>query len=279
MAVIEMVDPETALWRPTLKAGKLPDGDAGIVISQKTAEDLGIWVGDAITLSHPVREGLLSYRMEETQLPVIGVHDNPLRGQAYMSLHQADLMGMEGLANTLDLYPTPGVSTETVRRTMFEQPGIASVQAVSDIADSFEEAIQLLRSVLLLIQGVVVILAFLIAFNSTSINVDERVREIATMFAFGLPIRTVTRMASVENIITGFFGTILGVIFGYFAVRWMIEGQVAEMMPEIKFLIDVSSATIFAAAVLGIVVVGLTPLLSIRKMTRMDIPATLRVME
>ena len=279
MAVIELFDPETALWQPTLKEGTLPNGDAGIVISEKTAEDLGVWIGDTVMLSHPVREGLLSYRMENTQLPVIGIHDNPLRMQAYMSLHQADLMGMEGLANALDLYPAPGVSTEDVRRAMFEQPGIASVQAVGDIADGLEETIELIQSVMLLIQAVVVVLAFLIAFNSTSINVDERVREIATMFAFGLPIRTATRMQAVENLITGVFGTILGVAFGYVAIVWMVEGQIAEMMPEIKFLIDVSPGTIFAAAVLGIVVVGLTPLLSIRKMTKMDIPATLRVME
>ena len=35
------------------------------------------------------------------------------------------------------------------------------------------------------IQGVVVILAFLIAYNATSINIDDRQREIATMFVFG----------------------------------------------------------------------------------------------
>ena len=182
-------------------------------------------------LSHPVRGGLLSYHMENTQIAVVGVHDNPLRMQAYMSLNQADLMGLGGFANALELYPASGVSPEDVRRTLFEQPGIASVQAVGDIADGLEEAIELIQTIMLLMQGVVVVLAFLIAFNSTSINVDERVREIATMFAFGLPVRTATRMQAVENLITGVFGTILGVGFGYLAIVWMVEGQIAEMMP------------------------------------------------
>ena len=63
---------------------------------------------------------------------------------------------------------------------------------------------------------VVTALAFLlIAFNSTSISVDERAREIATMFAFGLPVRTVTRMSMLENLITGVLGTLLGMGLGY----------------------------------------------------------------
>ncbi|MBI5931099.1 MAG: ABC transporter permease [Chloroflexi bacterium] len=279
LAVIDLFDPETALWQPTLKEGQLPDGQRGIVISEKAADDLGVEVGDTVRVALPIREGLLSYRMEETDIPVVGIHDNPLRMQAYMSLNQADLMNMQGLANTLTLYPAKGVTTEEMRRVMFAQPGVASVQLVSDIASSFEEAIEIFNVVMMMIQGVVVILAFLIAFNSTSINVDERVREIATMFAFGLPIRTVIRMQVVENLITGLIGTILGVLFGYFAIVWMVKGQVADMIPDIQFDIHIALATFVTASVLGIVVVGLTPLLSIRKFLRMDIPSTLRVME
>ncbi|MCQ3928836.1 MAG: hypothetical protein DPW16_00125 [Chloroflexi bacterium] len=279
LAVIGLYDPTTALWQPTLEEGNLPDGERGIVISEKAAQDLGVEVGETVRISLPVREGLLSYRMEEMDIPVIGIHDNPLRMQAYMSMNQAELMNMAGLANTVTLYPAEGVTTAQMRRVMFAQPGVVSVQAVKDIAQSFEESIEIFNTVLVMIQGVVVLLAFLIAFNSTTINVDERMREIATMFAFGLRIRTVTRMQVVENIVTGLFGTILGVVFGYMVIVWMMESQIKDMVPDIQFNVYIASGTLLTAAVLGILVVGLTPLLSIRKMLRMDIPSTLRVME
>jgi putative ABC transport system permease protein len=48
----------------------------------------------------------------------------------------------------------------------------------------------------------------LIAFNTTSIGVDERAREHATMLAFGLPALTVLGMTTVETVLVGALGTI-----------------------------------------------------------------------
>ena len=72
-------------------------------------------------------------------------------------------------------------------------------------------------------------LAFLIAFNSTSINVTSAAA-IATPFAFGLPLRTVVRMAMVENLITGAFGTVSGRAH---MASWCDDGpRVANMLPD-----------------------------------------------
>jgi hypothetical protein len=53
----------------------------------------------------------------------------------------------------------------------------------------------------------------------------------------------------------------------------------ATQMRTISFSITVSPTTLVMAFVIGVVVVALTPLLNMRKMLRMDIPSTLRVME
>jgi putative ABC transport system permease protein len=126
---------------------------------------------------------------------------------------------------------------------------------------------------------VVMLLALLITFNSTSINVDERAREIATMFAFGLPVRTVTRMSMLENLIIGILGTLSGLGLGYVVLVWMITQRMASQMRELDFSLTLSPATLGWAVAIGVIVVALTPLLSMRKMVRMDIPSTLRVME
>jgi putative ABC transport system permease protein len=129
------------------------------------------------------------------------------------------------------------------------------------------------------VQVVVLVLAFLIAFNSTSINVDERVREIATMFAFGLPIRTVTRMQIIENMLIGIMGTLVGIVLGWLTLQAFIGTRLEEQLEDINFIAAVEPTTILISAILGVLVVALTPLLSIRKMSKMDIPSTLRVME
>jgi len=120
---------------------------------------------------------------------------------------------------------------------------------------------------------------FLIAFNSTSINVDERAREIATLFAFGLPIRTVLRMTIIENLVTGILGTLLGLGLGWGVLVWFVTREFSEVMPNVSFTITLAPLTLAIAVVLGVLVVALTPLLNRRKLARMDLPATLRVVE
>jgi putative ABC transport system permease protein len=50
-------------------------------------------------------------------------------------------------------------------------------------------------------------------------------------------------------------------------------------MPEIGFDVTVAPGTYLTALLLGIGAVALTPLLTTRRLRRMNIPATLRVVE
>ena len=166
-----------------------------------------------------------------------------------------------------------------MKLALLNQPGVASVQAISEYSTAFKDTMDLFTSLMVIIRVIVLVMAFLIAFNSTSINVDERVREIATMFAFGLPVRTVTRMQIVENLLIGILGTLLGVALGWEVLKALLVARVEEQLAEFGFIVKISTSTLIISVVLGVLVVGLTPLLSIRRMTRMNIPDTLRVME
>ncbi len=276
---LELHDMDAALWTPTATEGALTADEPGLVISDKAARDLGVGVGDRITLEHPHREGLLSFRLVQTEVPVIGIHDNPLRAYTYMDMNGAALMGLEGQTNYLILNPAPGVEPDEVRLALLTQPGVTSSQAVTEFSDAVDELLEMMTEILAVAQGMVVVMAFLIAFNTTSISVDERVREIATMFAFGLRIRTVMRMQMLENLVIGTLGTIVGVALGWIVLNDLFVTVGENEIPDIGFAVTISAETVLLAALLGVVVVALTPLLSVRRMRNMDIPSTLRVME
>jgi putative ABC transport system permease protein len=230
-------------------------------------------------LTHPVRTGPFAFRSVDTDIEVIGIHALPLRAMSYMDIHQAGLMGLDGQTNVVWVNPAAGVSRGDVERALFNQAGIASIQPVSGMVDAFESLLSDFLGMIYIVGLVIMLLAFLITFNSTSISVDERAREIATMFAFGLPVRTVTRMSMLENLITGILGTLFGIGLGYLVLVWMMTERMATQMRTISFSITVSPTTLIMAVGIGVVVVALTPLLNMRKMLRMDIPSTLRVME
>ncbi|WP_162909772.1 ABC transporter permease [Aggregatilinea lenta] len=276
---LELHDMSRAIWRPNLIEGAYSTNVPGIILSEKAAKDLGVSVGDTVTLEHPQRQGLLAFRLVESSLLVMGIHDNPVRALSYMDLSSAGLMGLDGVTNLLVLQPAAGVASDDIKFALLAQPGVASVMRIADITDAVDDALQIFVQILAVVQIVVLVMAFLIAFNSTSINVDERVREIATMFAFGLPVRTVTRMQMVENLIIGVVGTLLGVVLGWVTLNALLVARVEDQLSDFKFVVTLSPTTLAVSLILGIVVVTLTPLLSIRHMRRMDIPSTLRVME
>ena len=276
---IDLLDLDSSLWKPSLIAGSRPTGTAGILLSEKAAHDLGLKVGDKVTLTHPLRQGPSAYSLVDTDLLVAGIHALPLRGMTYMDIHQASLMGLDGQTNMVWINPASGTSRAQVSRALFSQKGIASVQPVAGMVDALQNVMNQFFSAIYLVGLVVMLLAVLIAFNSTSISVDERAREIATMFAFGLPVRTVTRMYMLENLITGILGTLGGIGLGYAVLFWMMTQRMATQMRDVAFNISLSPTTLAWAIGIGVGVVALTPLLSMRKMLRMDIPSTLRVME
>lgn len=276
---IELLDLDSKLWTPTITKGELPVGKPGIVINEKAAHDLGVEVGDKVTIKHPQREGVMSYLMVESEIEVVGIHASPLRYQVFMDQSQASLMGLDGLTNILYVNPVKGTDETDVKRALFDQPGVASTQTVASFTEVFEDSMNMLIGFMSIVVVAVMAMAFLIAFNTTSINVDERAREIATLFAFGLPIRTVTRMTMIENLVTGILGTVVGLILGFLTLTWLMNERINTMMPDVSMTITVSVLSLMIAVILGVVVVTLTPLLSIRKMSRMDLPSTLRVME
>ena len=133
--------------------------------------------------------------------------------------------------------------------------------------------------ILQFLEGMILILALLIAYNATSINMDERAREHATMMAFGVPLRTVLRMATVESFFVGLLATLVGLIGGYILLQWTLTSALPDVFPELRMEVIISTKNLATASVLGIIAVAAAPLLTIRKLRRMNLPSTLRIME
>jgi len=277
-ASVSMVDPRSDVWAPTVEEGALRPGDRGVVIARKAASDLGVDVGDEVVLRHPVRRGS-SFDLVDTRVPVAGVHPNPLRVLAYMDRSQARLMGLAGQANEVSVVPAPGVSAQAVQRSLFGRPGVASVQPVATETREIKQAVDEFTEVITVTETVTLFLALLMAFNSTSIGVDERRREYATLFAFGVPVRSGLRLAMVESVFVGALGTLIGIAAGVAVVSWTMTDLLDETLPELGGVVVLAPASIATAVVVGIGAVALAPLLTARRLRRMDIPSTLRVIE
>jgi len=148
---------------------------------------------------------------------------------------------------------------------------LAGSAALQDLMAQFTGILRFLELFVLL-------LALLIAFNASAISVDERARDHATMFAFGVRPFAVLRGLTVEALLVGLLGTLVGIGLGVLAVRWIVSGAATDM-PDLGMIVSIAPSTIATAIALGVLAVGMAPLFTFRRLRRMDVPSTLRVME
>jgi putative ABC transport system permease protein len=99
------------------------------------------------------------------------------------------------------------------------------------------------------------------------------------MLAFGVPPPRTLGLAIVESALIGVLGTIVGLALGLAVLGWIINVVSRDTYPELGMPVTLSATSVAVAAALGIVVVALAPLLSWRRLMRMDVPAALRVVE
>jgi putative ABC transport system permease protein len=279
-AVIELVASNTSVWRPTVRAGRaLSHGAGGILISAKASTDLGVGVGGTVLVAYlrPLNGGGLV--PARASFRVLGIDSNPIRAFAYLDSGRGSTLGYGNLVNTLTSRAAPGASQATLERSLFVAPGVASVEPASAVPDVSRDRLNDFVGIVRVVEVILLGLALLIAFNASSISAEETTRERATMFAFGLPIRSVLGVAVAQSMLAGALGTLVAIIPGYALLHWIIASYLEPTYPDLGIIVSISPASVATIVLVGVAAVALAPLLTVRRLRRMNIPAALRTVE
>ena len=274
---LSLVDQRSRIWTPQLESGslKLP----GVALSERAAEELGLERGDDLQIEHLARGAAGSLERTRTTVPLTALHASPFRFEAYVDARAAELTGFGGVANFVTVTPAPGRTQADVERALFGLPGVASVEPAAALTQTTQTAIDDFLAAIIITEVFVLVLAVLIAFNAASINAEERRRESATMFAFGVPLRRVLSIAVAENFLVGLLATAVGIAAGLGLVSWMVGELLPETFPELGATVSLSTGSLLIAVAVGTLAVALAPLFTVHRLRRMDLPGTLRVME
>ena len=276
---LEFVDYESNLWRPTIVGGALDASSPGVVISEKAADDLGVAVGDSVILTHPSVSADGTFSLSKSQLEVVGLHGSPMRVGAYVDCRHCDGLGVANMTNVVQAQPADGVEVDALKSELFGLPGVASVQKATASSEVFKDQFEQYTGLLGFILAFVVLLALLIAYNTASINMDERRREHATMLAYGLPARTILGMAMMESAVLGVIATLIGLVGGYVMLQWVANVLMPNAFPDLGLEIVFNPVSLVTAMALSVIAVAIAPVFTIFRLRKTDIPSTLRVME
>ncbi len=274
ISMVDLADPLAA--PPSVERVDMPRN--GLVVSTKAAQDLGLDVGDEAVLRHPRREGAV-FGFVESTVTIAAVHASPYRFVAYMDIADAELMGLTGIVNTVAVEPAAGVSVAELQQQMAITPGVASALTVQSTTASMRDTLGVVSRLFIILQVVIAALAFLVAFNTSYLGADERRREHATMFAFGVPIRRVVESGVAESLMLGVIGVALGIGLGAAVLGWLLDTVFPAAVPDISVTQWVAPLAYLTTVGIGLLAAATAPLLNARRLRKMDLPTTLRYVE
>jgi putative ABC transport system permease protein len=204
--------------------GTMPVPADGVVLGQALEGDLGIAVGDSVTLDVAGLGTLDAVR-------VTGFTKEPLGTYAYTSLPYAratvqDMLGAVPPAaddpNLLMVTFDDGIDPSAMRSPL---SAVKGVDAFVD-SDALYQLVQQYMGLFYAFVGVMVVLggvlAFALIYNTMSANISERQGELAVLRTLGLSRRAIGSMVTAQNLILTVIGLVPGLIFGWLlAVAFM----------------------------------------------------------
>lgn len=200
----------------TKKAVTLPEG--GALISEKLAKLLNVQVGDTFTL--PNKDG------EDVTLTVGGIVE--------MYAGHFVIMTPEVYAKAYGVVPQDNAifvqfkdkdasSVQKAAADLMALDGVKAVVQNTSMVSRINTIVGSLSRVMMILTAVSILLAVVILYNLTNINVAERIRELSTIKVLGFLNKEVTMYIYRETILLSVIGIVVGLLFGRVLHRVIIE--------------------------------------------------------
>ena len=124
-----------------------------------------------------------------------------------------------------------GVQKEELSKALMDEYDITAVSYVTEAQETFKNVLGALNYVVIILVISAGLLSFIVLYNLSSINIHERMKEIATIKVLGFRKKEVTSYIFRENFLLSIFGTFFGLICGILLHRMVVSvGEVDIMM-------------------------------------------------
>ena len=194
-----------------------PLGESGVVITEKMAKTLGVAAGDTLTLENA--DG------DTGQFTVTGVCEHYISNYVYMSaaIYEAGFGKAPAYNAILSILADDSESAQDAISTdLLDMDKVASLSFTQDNIVQVLNMLNSIDAVVVLIIICAAGLAFVVLYNLSSINVAERVKEIATIKVLGFYDREVNAYVNRESVLLTLIGTLFGLAGGIALHRFII---------------------------------------------------------
>ena len=247
--------------------------DEGALISEKLATTLGVSAGDSIYLFNEDDIGNATGDAHEVR--VAGVMENYVSQYVYMTPEVYErAMGEEPVYATVyaDVVDDEG-AREAFSDDLLAMDGVKTVTFNDETIDSYRTMLKSVDSVVVVLVIAAALLAFVVLYNLTNINITERIREIATLKVLGFTPREVDAYIYRETMLLSIIGALVGLALGVVMEGFVI---VTAEVDQVMFGRDIHAASFVVAFALTMVFSIIVTLAMRRKLRRIDMVESLK---
>ena len=254
-----------------MASGRAPSGPGEVAIDATSARRRHLAPGDRIRIL---------FRGPAETFTVVGTvrfgADGDLGGStcAYFDPITAQrVLGSPGQVDAIDVSAEPGIGQEALARQLAAvlPPGVEAVtarQAAQEASDAARSDLGFFSTMLMVFAGIALFVGSFIIWNTFTMIVSQRTREIALLRAIGATRRQVLRSLLLEAVLLGAGSSLAGVGLGAGVARGLtaLMGLLGFSLPSAA--VQVHWRTVWVSLLVGTVVTVVAALVPARRATR-----------
>ena len=212
-----------ATLRNRLSGQGIELGEDSVVITEKLAKRLGVGVGDTIQVYAQDRIGNASG--EPSTLTITGVAENYVGSYLYVGPSAWHSLGIQDDATDgwYATLPEDQTTRDAFGEKLINQAGVATVDDVNEAIHTYKESLAVVNRVVAILIVAAALLAFIVLYNLTNINIEERIREIASLKVLGFTRHEVDAYVFREIALLAIFGALFGLVLGTYLEGFVVQ--------------------------------------------------------
>ncbi len=212
-----------ATLRNRLSGQAIELGEDSVVITEKLAKRLGVGVGDTIKVYAQDRIGNASG--EPSTLTITGVAENYVGSYLYVGPSAWRSLGIQDDATDgwYATLPEDQTTRDAFGEKLINQAGVATVDDVNEAIHTYKESLAVVNRVVAILIVAAALLAFIVLYNLTNINIEERIREIASLKVLGFTRHEVDAYVFREIALLAVFGALFGLVLGTYLEGFVVQ--------------------------------------------------------
>lgn len=237
--------------------------DGSVIINEKLSKLLSLSVGDSVTV-------------DEQEFTVSGICENYAYNYVFITYNTYEkAFGAEDF-NIIIGNMTDELLSDDMSKELLSHKCLLTIVYSLNGGAKFADMIKSLDFIVIVIIIAAAALAFVVLYNLANINVNERMRELATIKVLGFYDGEVSAYIYRENTVSALLGTGIGLILGIFLERFVIQTAEVDM---VMFSPDLPPYCFVCAAGLTLLFTVIVNLTLHFRLKKIDMAASMKAIE